>query len=102
MNNRDYITTSIKTIFEMLSDRKIDISSITEDDISEWINNNFNKSNFSIVINKIKILYYMQSKFKWPELKKIIEDDDQEYTLILLVVREIGRASCRERVCLYV
>lgn len=92
MNNRDYITTSIKTIFEMLSDRKIDISSVTDDDISEWINNNFNKSTFSLnimqSINKIKILYYMQSKFKWPELKKIIEDDDEEYTLILLVVRE--------------
>jgi len=88
MNNRDYITTSIKTIFEMLNDRKIDTSSITDDDISEWINTNFNKSNFSIVINKIKILYYMQSKFKWPELKKIIEDDDKEYTLILLVIRE--------------
>lgn len=92
MNNREYITTSIKTIFEMLSDRKIDTSSITDNDISEWINNSFNKSNFNLNImqnlNKIKILYYMQSKFKWPELKKIIEDDDTEYTLILLVIRE--------------
>jgi len=89
MNNQEFISTSIKTIFEMLNDRNIDISSVNDDDISEWINTNFNKVNFSIVINKIKILYYMQSKFKWPELKKIlVEDDEEEYSLIILVVRE--------------
>jgi DNA-directed RNA polymerase I, II, and III subunit RPABC1 len=88
MNNREYISMSIKTIFEMLTDRKIDITNVNNDDISEWINCNFNKSTFSIVFNKIKVLYYLPSKFKWPELKKIFEDDDDEYTLILLIVRE--------------
>jgi DNA-directed RNA polymerase subunit H (RpoH/RPB5) len=88
MNNREYISTSIKTIFEMLTDRTIDITNINHDDITEWINCNFNKSTFSIVINKIKILYYLPSKFRWVELKKIFEDDEEKYTLILLIVRE--------------
>jgi DNA-directed RNA polymerase I, II, and III subunit RPABC1 len=88
MNNQEFISTSIKTIFEMLKDRKIDISSISDDDISEWIKNNFNKSYFSIVINKIKIVYYTPANFKWPDLRTFLLEDKKKYSLMLLIVRE--------------
>lgn len=89
MNNKDYITNSIKTILEMLHDRNIDVSNINKDGYSEWITNNYNKNDFSIIFNNVKIVYFLPfQKFKIADIKKILEDDETKYELVLLIVKE--------------
>lgn len=88
MNNKEYISRSLKTLLEILDDRKIDVKNIDKDGFSEWIDNNFNKSTFSIVFNKVKVLYYLPVKLKWSELKKIFDDEENAYDLIFLVIKE--------------
>lgn len=89
MNNKEYISNSIKTILEMLNDRNIDVSNINKDGYSEWVNNNYNKNDFSIVFNNVKVIYFLPlQKFKISDIKKILEDDETKYELILLVIKE--------------
>lgn len=84
MSTRDYIAQSLKTILEMLQDRKIE-TAISPENAHELIGSNTNY--FEFVINKIKIIYYLQSKFKWADLKKSFEDETP-YELYILVVKE--------------
>lgn len=93
MSNKEYISKSLKTLFEMLYDRKI----VDENQKNilggfvEYSDNIQNKLSFNIQVNDgIKILYYLPAKFKWSELKKILEDNQEENVtdLLILVVRE--------------
>lgn len=86
--NKEIISKSLKTVLEMLSDRKIDVSNINKDGFSEWIDNNFNKSIFSIILNKIKVLYYLPDKFKWPEIKKVFDEEENVYDLTIIIVKD--------------
>ena len=85
MNARDYITQSLKTILEMLKDRNIE-TGLSPDGAADLIGPNPNY--FEIIIDKIKIVYYLPSKFKWPDLKKSLEDKPENYNLHILVVKE--------------
>jgi len=89
MNNKEYIANSIKTILEMLQDRSINVSNIDKNGYTEWINNNYNKNDFSIVFNNVKVIYFLPlQKFKIADIKKILEEDETKYELILLIVKE--------------
>ena len=84
MNTRDYIGQSLKTILEMLHDRKIE-TGLSIEGANDLIGANTNY--FEFIIDKIKIIYYLPSKFKWADLKKSFEDE-KPYDLYILVVKE--------------
>ncbi len=89
MSNKEFISKSLKTLFEMLCDRKI--LDENTDGFTEYSDSIHNKLSFSIHINdQVKILYYLPAKFKWSELKKILEDAQEEKSigLLILIVRE--------------
>ncbi len=93
MSNKEYISQSLKTIFEMLYDRKTvdETQKNVLGGFAAYSDNIQNKLTFNIQVKDgIKILYYLPSKFKWSELKKILEDNQQEdiLDLLILVVRE--------------
>jgi DNA-directed RNA polymerase I, II, and III subunit RPABC1 len=72
----------------MLSDRDVDVGSLTAEGISGVIESNCNKPLFDIIMDQIRIIYYLPSKFKWSEIKKAFDDDDTQYNLVILVVKE--------------
>lgn len=76
---------SFVTVKEMLADRQTDISNLEcISDAELEIMYRTNKI-FSIEVNdKFKIIYYMNSKFKINDLKKLINDEDR----ILIVFKE--------------
>jgi len=79
-NNKELIARSFKTVLEMLADRKIDVSGISTDGISELTSNN---NLFEVKINdKIKIVYFLFNKFKWVELKPFLKDNMELYIII--------------------
>lgn len=84
MNSREYIGQSLKTIIEMLNDRKYQ-TGITPEGVFDLIGNNPNY--FEFTIDRIKVVYYLPSKFKWVDLKKSFEDEEP-YSLYILVVKE--------------
>ena len=86
--NKEYVGKSIKTLFEMLEDRKVDLSVIQKDALVEIATANHFKTYFDIVIQNIKVMYYMPSKFKWSELKTSFTEQDSVYDYIILVVKE--------------
>jgi DNA-directed RNA polymerase subunit H (RpoH/RPB5) len=88
MNNQEDITNSLKTILDMLNDRNIQIK-LDSNAISDILSSNINKILFEVVLDDIKLIYYLNSKFKWSELKKTFENEDnQDYKLIILIIRD--------------
>jgi DNA-directed RNA polymerase subunit H (RpoH/RPB5) len=88
MNNKEYISNSLQTIFEMLKDRNIDLKGVDQAGLPQLMETNPGKSTIDIILDKIKITYYLPAKFKWPEIKKSLEEDEATYDLILLIVKE--------------
>lgn len=84
MSSRDYIVQSLKTLLEMLTDRGI-ITGISPEDASNLIGSNLN--HFEFLIERTKIIYYLTSKFKWPNLEKSFTDDEP-YDLYILIVKD--------------
>lgn len=86
----DKLYKSFNTILEMLEDRGIKMDPpLDAGYIDSFLVNQTNKPGFDVVLsgNKVRIIYYLASKFKWSELKKFFEDE-KKYDLTLLVVRE--------------
>ena len=80
----EQISTSIETLLEMFKDRNLKITKNAES-IKEIINKLNNKSNFSLDFNEeIKVVYYLSSKFKLPEIKFYFEEAPmfEKYILI--------------------
>ena len=86
--NKEYVVKSVKTIFEMLEDRQVDLSKIQKDSLVEIAIANHFKTYFDIIIENIKVMYYMPSKFKWSELKVCFTEQDEKFDYIILVVKE--------------
>lgn len=90
MNNSIFIKKSLKTVIEMLIDRKIlpDNYSYNYDGFIELIEDN-NKSYHIIEIESdICILYYMNEKYKVNDFKSIIKDFEKQYNLLFLILKE--------------
>jgi DNA-directed RNA polymerase subunit H (RpoH/RPB5) len=80
MNAREYIVQSLRTIIEMLHDRGIKTGiSVADSDTLIGSNPNY----FEFVIDKIKIIYYLPSKFKWADLKASFDDPHDLHILIV-------------------
>lgn len=90
MNNSIFIKKSLKTVIEMLIDRKIlpDNYSYNYNGFIELIEDN-NKSYHIIEIESdICILYYMNEKYKVNDFKSIIKDFEKQYNLLFLILKE--------------
>lgn len=84
MNTRDYLSQSLKTLIEMLHDRNIN-TGLSSDGVQHLIGSNLNF--FEFIIDNIKTVYYLPTKFKWSDLKPSFEDE-KPYDLYILVVKE--------------
>ena len=88
MNNGLFISKSLNTIIELLDTRGIKID-ITVDSLTELINQNANTVLFSVVLEKVKVIYYLANKFKWSEVKKTLEaEQETPYELYIFVVKD--------------
>lgn len=90
MNSSIFVQNSLKTIFEMLIDRKI----FTEDfkykynGFIELLENN-NKNYYLVELeNDICVLYLMNEKFKLSDFKKITPEIGKKYNLLFIVLKE--------------
>lgn len=90
MNNYEAVTNSLKTIMEMLHDRKIELSANAADILTSGYSTRFNKMIFEIIIDDIKLIYYLSPKYKWSELKKNFEDTEEnnKYSLHILITKD--------------
>jgi DNA-directed RNA polymerase subunit H (RpoH/RPB5) len=84
MSTRDYIVQSLKTLLEMLHDRHIN-TGISPEDAGNLIG--MNPNHFEFIIDNIKIVYYLTSKFKWANLEKSFSDEEP-HDLYILVVKD--------------
>ena len=88
MNNGLFISKSLNTIIEILNNRNIKLD-ITVDSLTDLINQNANTVLFQVVLEKVKVIYYLASKFKWSEIKKTLEtEEENQYELYILVVKD--------------
>jgi DNA-directed RNA polymerase I, II, and III subunit RPABC1 len=80
---------SFRTIVEMLMDRGYDIN-VDKNVMSESITKDFNKTTFNIVLaNNIHVVYAISNKFKYVDVKKYLQDADNEGAqLVILVVND--------------
>jgi DNA-directed RNA polymerase subunit H (RpoH/RPB5) len=84
MNSREYINNSLSTIIEMLNDRGID-TGLSPADAPNLVGWNINI--FKLDIEKVRIIYYLPSKFKWADLKATF-DTDKTHDLFIIIVKE--------------
>lgn len=87
MNNHEAINNSLTTIIEMLKDRNITIN-VSIDSLNSVISSNVNKTTFEVIIDNIKLIYYLNNKFKWSELKKIFENEVEQAKQYILIIKD--------------
>lgn len=89
MNYAIEITKSIKTLFEMLTDRNLDASVLMNYSIEE-ISNMGSVFAIDIPNEKIKIVYDMSPKIRWADVKKTcgIENDTEDIKLLIYIVKD--------------
>jgi DNA-directed RNA polymerase subunit H (RpoH/RPB5) len=85
--NKQNVVCSIHTIYEMLIDRGVNLT-VPRDVLVEIAIAHHFKTIFDIVVDNIKIMYYMPVKFKLPELKGAFTETDKNYEYIILVCKE--------------
>lgn len=84
--NYDKLTKSFKTILEMLCDRKLIVK--YNDSIYDLIKSNGEKNGFVLILDDIRIVYYMSHKFKFSELKEYYKNINKTYKINILVVND--------------
>jgi DNA-directed RNA polymerases I, II, and III subunit RPABC1 len=89
MNSKEDIARSLKTIIEMLQDRKIHIENSTAT-LEHILDSNQNRNVFDVIFDDIRVVYYLTPKIKYADLAKALEGEGNngDYRLILLVVAE--------------
>lgn len=95
----DKIYKSFNTIMEMLSERNIAIDPpLDAGHIDSFIANQVNKPGFEVVLAgpNIRLVYYLASKFKWSELKKLFEDVRSYDTTILIVRDKVSQNNMKQ------
>jgi len=88
-SNHLMVSRSFKTIVEMLEDRGFEMG-VDKNAMFESIDKDFNKTAFRAILpNRIHIIYHIGSKFKYSEVKKFLEDaDDEACQLVILVIND--------------
>lgn len=60
----------------MLTDRGVDMNGINESFISDIVLKNATKTSFEVKMDNIYVIYYIPSKFRMGELKKLLDDNE--------------------------
>ena len=85
----DKIYNSFNIIMEMLEERGMHMKKMTSDQVRAFLQQQNNKVGFEIMIDDVRIVYYLTHKFKWSELKKMFDDQPSRTpTLTILVVMD--------------
>lgn len=96
MMNKEHIVTSFGTILEMLRDRGIDTGIVTKHHLADMLNSDQIKPIIEIIVDKTKVIYYTNTKFKPVEVVGIIQQDlsnQSNYDMYLLVLNENPTAN---------
>lgn len=86
--NAQSILRSFETILEMLGDRGHNVGNITRENLAQIVELDSIKPVIEIKLDDVKIVYATQAKFKLAEIKKFFQDEDEPFTLYLLVVQD--------------
>lgn len=93
MNCKDEIVKSIKTLSEMLSDRGVlhieKLENFSDAEINEYVNN-LPIFNIDLEDCNIRIIYNINNKFKFNEIKKMF---DKEFGLYIIVSKDKMNAN---------
>ena len=93
MNNKLLIKNAFQTILEMFDDRNIDTTAFDMNKINESILSNAYKVGFEIVVDDIKIVFYLAERFRLAELKDLYKDIATVYNTQILVVKDTVSAN---------
>jgi len=89
MNNQQAIVKSFNTVLEMLKDRKVDVSNINQTIVTEsLVKSSLSSVSFKIQIENINIVYYLATKFRWPDMKKIVEEGLDPSLMYMFIVND--------------
>jgi DNA-directed RNA polymerase subunit H (RpoH/RPB5) len=94
----DKIYKSFNIIMEMLESRGMDMKKLTSDQIKSFLHQQTNKVGFEIMVDDIRIVYYLTHKFKWSELKKMFEEQSSRtpHLTILVVLDKITQNNMKQ------
>jgi DNA-directed RNA polymerase subunit H (RpoH/RPB5) len=97
MNNQQAIVKSFNTIIEMLKDRKMDVSQINQTAVANGLfQSSLSNVSFKIQIENISIIYYLNTKFKLSEMRKILGDNiDTDLMYIFIVNDKISLSNMK-------
>lgn len=94
MDSTNDVYRTLNTVKEMLSDRSVDTSlldSISMDEVKVLCQNKSSQNVFQIKVNDhMKLIYYLNTKFKIQELRKFIQPSDEKSTIILIFKEKIN------------
>lgn len=96
MNNYELVSKSFTTLLEMLDDRGVDYSGVNKSLIYEIVKNNANKQGFDLLINDIKVIYYLSNKFKWSEMKKYFDEENVYKLYIVIVADKVSQSNLKQ------
>ena len=88
---KELVSKSFKTVIEMLEDRGMTFTGIDKNAMFESITDDFNKVAFQVLLpNNIRVVYHIGSKFKYSEIKKLLEDAEEsgECDLCIFVLND--------------
>lgn len=100
MNLSEEVYKSFSTVREMLADRGLDVTSLLAHDFEALKKLSTVKSIFTIgdASSGIRIIYNLNSKFKFSDVRKLIDDDDSKAasTLILITKDKMNTTNSKQ------
>ena len=89
MNNQQAIVKSFNTILEMLKDRNVNVTSINSTAIENvLVTSSLSNIAFKVQVEHIVLLYYLSCKFRWLDMKKIVEESMDPKLLYIFIVND--------------
>jgi DNA-directed RNA polymerases I, II, and III subunit RPABC1 len=86
MSLANSVAKSFKTIIEMLKDRGYDME-VDKNVMFETLQDDFSKSTFNVILpNRIHVIYNVANKFKYGDIKKMLDDADKAGAHLAVVV----------------
>lgn len=88
---KELVSKSFKTVIEMLEDRGVVFDNIDKNAMFETLEDDFNKVAFQVLLpNSMRLIYHIGSKFKYSEIKRLLEDAEEsgDCDLCILIIND--------------
>ena len=88
---KELVSKSFKTVIEMLEDRGVTFEGVDKNAMFETIDDDFNKVAFQVLLpHNMRLIYHIGSKFKYSEIKKLLEDAEEsgDCELCILIIND--------------